>query len=251
MLNTNSPYYLPLNPDMIIDPQYVEQLIKHMAINDRVGSVSGKLLFMTENGIETDILYSTGHLLTKSRSPSNRGYKKRDTGQYDQPELIFAANGAAPLYRRVMLEDIALNGDFFCANFFMYGEDHDLGWRAQLRGWKCIYEPCAIGYHRGYGSGAITSFYIQCQFTRNRYLTLVRNDCFIDFIRDLPFIILYEIAWQIYTLFQNPKRIFAHWIGLLQALSSLPRMLYKRKQILENRTTDKNYIRSFFVSKFW
>jgi GT2 family glycosyltransferase len=251
VITTNSPYYLPLNPDIIIYPQYIEQLVKHMDINDRVGSVSGKLLFMTEDGMKTDILYTTGHLLTKSRSPSNRGYKERDTGRYDQPELIFAANGAAPLYRRAMLEDIALNGEIFCTDFFMYGEDHDLGWRAQLRGWKSIYEPRAIGFHRGFGSGGIKSFYIQCQFTRNRYLTLVRNDCFIDILRDLPFIILYEVIWQIYTLFQNPKRFFAHWIGLLQALSGLPKMLQKRKQIFQNRTTDKSYIRSFFVSKLW
>jgi GT2 family glycosyltransferase len=216
-----------------------------------VGAVSGKLLFMTRAGDKTDQIYTTGHLLTRSRAPVNRGYKQKDVGQLENLEMIFAANGAAPLYRREMLEDVSINDDFFCEDFFMYGEDHDLGWRAQLQGWKCAYAPKAIGYHVGFGSGAIRNFYIRSQFTRNRYLTLIRNDQLLDFVIDLPYILAYELIWQAYTLFHSPKRLPAHWIGILQAIGAIGKTYTARKEIQQRRRVERGYIRSFFVSKLW
>lgn len=142
-------YYMPLNPDMILEEYYVEEMVLAMERSPDIGTISGKLFFMTTHGEKTDRIYTTGHLLTRSRAPANRGYKVRDVGQFENLEMIFAANGAAPLYRREMLEDISINDEFFCEDFFMYGEDHDLGWRAQLQGWKCAYTPKAIGYHIG------------------------------------------------------------------------------------------------------
>ena len=46
-----------------------------------------------------------------------------------------------------MMEDIALNGEYFDNDFFAYREDADLAWRAQLYGWRCLYTPKAIAYH--------------------------------------------------------------------------------------------------------
>ncbi len=144
------PHYASLNPDVVLSPTFIAEMVKIAIAQDKIGSVMGKLLFMKSSGEKTDTIYSTGHLLTKSRSPTNRGYKRKDIGQFDKEEFIFAANGAAPLYSRVMLEDIAMDSDYLCEDFFIYGDDHDLGWRSQLRGWKCVYTPAAIGFHVGF-----------------------------------------------------------------------------------------------------
>lgn len=248
---TDLPYYMPINPDMVLEENYVEEMVLAMESSPDVGMVSGKLLFMTADGEKTDRIYTTGHLLPRSRAPANRGYKQKDVGQFENLEMIFAANGAAPLYRREMLEDVSIDNEFFCKDFFMYGEDHDLGWRAQLQGWKCAYTPKAIGYHIGFGNGAIRNFYIQSQFTRNRYLTLVRNDQLTDFVIDLPFILAYELIWQAYTLLRTPKRILAHWIGILQAIGATRKTFRARKEIQQRRGVERRYIRSFFVSKLW
>ena len=248
---TSSEFYMPLNPDVRLTPAYLSELFRVMETQDLAGSVVGKIMFMKDNGEITNRIYSTGHLLTRSRSPTNRGYKKTDTYKYERLELIFAANGAAPLYRREMLEDISLDGEYFCEDFFVYGEDHDLGWRAQLRGWKCIYNPKALAYHVGFGSGGINDFRVQIQFSRNRYLTLVRNDDLFFFIADLPFIIVYEFVLLFYWLFRSPRRILAHWIGIIQAFSSFIRTYHTRESIQERRKVRRSYIRSFFVSQLW
>ena len=38
-------------------------------------------------------------------------------------------------------------GSFFDPDFFVYREDADVAWRAQLLGWRCIYTPAAVAYH--------------------------------------------------------------------------------------------------------
>ena len=46
-----------------------------------------------------------------------------------------------------MIDDISIDGEFFDPDFFVYREDADVAWRAQLLGWSCIYTPHARGYH--------------------------------------------------------------------------------------------------------
>ena len=62
-------------------------------------------------------------------------------------EYVFGASAAAALYRRAMIDDVAVDGDFFDPDFFAYREDADVAWRAQLLGWRCIYTPAAVAYH--------------------------------------------------------------------------------------------------------
>ena len=65
--------------------------------------------------------------------------------------------GGAAAYRRAMLADVGLLDE----SYFMYLEDMDLAFRAQLRGWSCAYEPRARVEHRGgaSGGGPLESFY--------------------------------------------------------------------------------------------
>jgi len=248
---SDSAYYMPLNPDVILMPDFVSEMVKAIEQQDRVGSAMGKLLFMTEDGQPTHLLYSTGQLITRSRAPANRGYKKQDCGQYEELEPVFAANGAAPLYDRAMLEDVRLEGEYFCEDYFIYGEDRDLGWRGQLCGWHCLYTPHAVAYHVGFGSGGIHSLDVQYQFTRNRYLTLIRNDRALDFVIDLPFVLAFELVWQLSRLVISPRRLLAHWLAFLGILRAAPRALRMRKQIQGRRRVPHNHIRSMFVSRLW
>jgi GT2 family glycosyltransferase len=56
-----------------------------------------------------------------------------------------------------MLADVGLLDE----EFFMYLEDVDLAFRAQLLGWGCFYEPRARVYHQGSatGGGPLASYY--------------------------------------------------------------------------------------------
>jgi GT2 family glycosyltransferase len=104
-----------------------------------------------------DLLHSAGDGYGLDGIPYNRGVWQRDEGQFDEPGWIFGGCGGAVAYRRAMLDEVGL----FDESFFMYCEDVDLNWRAQLAGWRCWYTPEAVVYHKlsATGGGPIASYY--------------------------------------------------------------------------------------------
>jgi GT2 family glycosyltransferase len=127
-------FILLLNNDVTLQPEFVSVTVKAISSADDVGSVSGKLLIPADGG--ADVIDSTGHLIFRNRLAIDRGDGEKDLGQYDSAEEVFGACAAASLYRRAMLDDVAVNGEYFDLSFFAFLEDVDLNWRAQLRGWK-------------------------------------------------------------------------------------------------------------------
>lgn len=244
---TTGDYYLPLNPDVVLSATYVSHMVSALAAKDDfVGSASGRVYFSDSQGKPGQIIYTTGHLLTRNRKPSNRGYKQADNGQFEQPDHIFGVNGACPLFRRAMLEDVAVDGQYFDETFFLYGDDYDLGWRAQLLGWKAIYVPQAIARHVGKGSGGLNTPYIQFQYARNRYIEIYKNDLWPHFWRDLPYIIVYEIFWQAHTLLTNPRRIGPHIRAAWAFLKMLPELRVQRQKVQSRKKVSDKYMRSLF-----
>jgi len=171
-----SDYYLPLNPDVELTPNYVEQMVACCEADPSVGWVSGKVLFPKTQDDACCKIYSAGHAVFTNGRFTNIGYGEMDNGQYDEPREIFGANGAAPLYRTAMLNDIALpRRQFYDELFFLYGTDTDLDWRARLRSWTCRYVPTAVAYHDAQGSGGLKDRAIRIDYIRRRYIFLLKN----------------------------------------------------------------------------
>jgi GT2 family glycosyltransferase len=142
-------WFLTLNPDLRLTPNFITELLCAAESDSSIGSVCGKLLAMTPDfePVRPALFDSTGIYVTPNMRHLDRGSLQTDRGQYDQPEFVFGATGAACLYRREMVNAISFNGEFFDDDFFAYREDADVAWRAQLAGWKCLYVPAAVAYH--------------------------------------------------------------------------------------------------------
>jgi GT2 family glycosyltransferase len=215
---TDSPFVLVLNPDTLLEPDFLERLLP--AFEDaRVGLAAGKLL-----RFDRQTLDSAGQSLTRSRRPRDRGYGRLDRGRFDRDEEVFGACGAAALCRRTMLESIADPGpQYFDENFFAFGEDLDLAWRARRMGWKASYRHGAIGYHARGGTseapgwtrrrGALLGRGPQIRFhvLKNRYLTILRNDTVAGYLRNLPFILARDIALLGLVLLTSPAALRRLW----------------------------------------
>src|SRR5215831_13577067 len=134
-------WVLTLNPDLLLLPNFIEALVEAGHIDSRVGAVCGKLLTMsaTFEIPARPVVDSTGIYFNPMLRHLDRGSQEVDNGHYLQYEYVFGASAAAALYRREMIEDISLDGEFFDSDFFVYREDADVAWRAQLMGWKCLY----------------------------------------------------------------------------------------------------------------
>lgn len=168
-------YLMPLNFDIRMTPTFLAELTAILDAEPQVGSACGKLLRMTPDWEPTQEIDTTGLLMSRSLAPMSRGHGELDHGQFDHRPLIFGAQGAAPLYRREMLEDIAFEGQYFDERFFMWYEDVDLDWRAYLRGWQCHFVPTAVAYHQGHpDTNRQTPFHVRTT-VRNRWLMLLTN----------------------------------------------------------------------------
>ena len=142
-------WVLCLNPDVVLRPDCVRQLIAAGETHPEAGSLCGKLLRWDSAAGEhkTDIIDSTGIYFTRNMRHLDRGAEERDRGQYDRMQYVFGASGAAAMFRRDFIETVSVEGEFFDEEFFAFREDGDLAWRAQVMGWKCLYAPAAVAWH--------------------------------------------------------------------------------------------------------
>ena len=146
----------------------------------KIGTVCGKLLTMTSHFEipERPVVDSTGIYFNPMLRHLDRGSQEVDNGEYLQYEFVFGATAAAALYRRAMIDDISLDGEFFDSDFFVYREDADVAWRAQLMGWKCLYAPYARGYHVRKvlpGNRRALPPEINMHSVKNRFLMRIKN----------------------------------------------------------------------------
>jgi len=111
----NGDWLLSLNPDVILDPDFIAQLIAAADQDSKVGTLCGKLLRWMPGTIEerSKIVDSSGIYFTRTLRHFDRGAEEADRGQYDRSEYVFGATGAAALYRREMIRDISVEGQFF------------------------------------------------------------------------------------------------------------------------------------------
>jgi GT2 family glycosyltransferase len=143
---------LLLNNDAEADVDWVERCVTAFERQPGAGSIASRVLY---HGRAT--INSAGDVLGLDGLPRQRGNGEQDGARWDVPTGIFGAMGGAAAYRRAMLADVGLLDE----SYFMYLEDVDLAFRAQLRGWTCVYEPTARVEHRGgaSGGGTLESFY--------------------------------------------------------------------------------------------
>jgi GT2 family glycosyltransferase len=175
-----SDWVLTLNPDVLLLPGFIERLADAGRINQRVGTVCGRLL-----GIGPDLepsksprIDSAGIYFTPAMRHFDRGWNEKDDGRFEQMEYVFGACAAAALYRREMIADLSDRGHFFDPDFFAYREDADVAWRAQLLGWRCIYAPAAVAYHvrsLAPGNRRAAPAVLNMHSVKNRFLMRIKN----------------------------------------------------------------------------
>ncbi len=173
-------WVLTLNPDVLLLPNFIAQLVEAGSLHPRIGAVCGKLLTISASFDLPDKprVDSTGIYFTPMLRHLDRGSQEVDNGEYSNFEYVFGATAAAALYRREMIEDISIDGEFFDSDFFVYREDADVAWRAQLLGWRCLYTPNPRAYHvRNVlpGNRRALPAEINMHSVKNRFLMRIKN----------------------------------------------------------------------------
>ena len=227
-------YVVLLNNDTETHTHWLEEVLAAFQPHPEAGIVASKMLLFDRR----DTFHTAGDFYGLDGIPGNRGVWQRDEGQYDREEYVFSANGGSAAYRRTMLNQVGMLDE----DFFYSCEDVDLAWRAQLAGWRCVYAPRAVVYHKlsATGGGPTASFYDG----RNFIYLLVK-----DYPGDL-----WRSNWH--QILRAQLRITAEALrawrgdaararlwGQLAGILSIPRMLRKRRTVQRTRTVDHSYLR--------
>jgi GT2 family glycosyltransferase len=240
-------WILTLNPDVLLMPYFIQALLEAGRLDNRIGTVCGKLLVMSPdfNIDAKPRVDSTGIYFTPFLRHLDRGSRQIDNGHYLKREYVFGATAAAALYRREMIDDISIDGEFFDSDFFVYREDADVAWRAQLLGWRCLYTPYARGYHvRAVlpGNRRALPKEINMHSVKNRFLMRIKNitgDLYRRYWLPITFRDLVVIGC---CLLYEHYSLKAFW----HILRSWPRLLAKRRWIMARKRVSDDYIAAWF-----
>lgn len=213
------------NNDAVADKNWLDQLVNTLKKDVDTGIVTGKLMRSDKKHID-----STGDFYSTWGMPFPRGRNQKDTGQYDEPQEVFAASGGASLCRTKMLKEIGL----FDERFFAYYEDVDMSFRARLAGWTVFYQPKAIAYHKV----SATSSRMAGSFTRyhsiKNLLILYTKDMPLKlYFKYLPLFVLQMLRLAASSLARGGILAYLKATGMF--LIYLPGILLSRRRIQKDR----------------
>lgn len=226
-------YIGTLNPDATADAKWVEQLVEELEAHSGTGIATGILARSDQEHVDT-----TGDFYTTWGIPSPRGRDSLLVDAPSQSEYVFGSTGGGFIAKREVLQTIG----FFDEKFFMYFEDVDFCFRAQLAGYKVRYTPRAIAYHKlSASTNKVPGLAVYNTF---KNLPMV-------FIKNVPL----GLWWMVLPRFSLAYLlILGHAIargrgtpatkGWLMSIVYLPHSLWKRHKIQSSRHVSTKYINS-------
>ena len=232
---SDSAFVALLNNDAEAEPGWLDSLARVFEDAPAVGMAASKIV-VYENPARID---KAGHLIYPDGQNRGRGTGELDAGQYDRIEEVLWPDGCAAMYRRAMLDQIG----GFDEDFFAYADDAELGLRARIAGWNCIYTPHAVvRHHRGTTLGVRSSRRLHL-IERNRILLVAKLFPWSLIWLNVPYF-LARLAAGLWAAIRGTGEVgrypglkgklraaIALISGDLAALTMLPRMLRKRREI--------------------
>jgi GT2 family glycosyltransferase len=226
-------YIVLLNNDAEADPGWAAALRAACDSEPGIGMVASKIL-VYEDPTRID---KVGHLIYPDGQNRGRGTGALDCGQFDRVEPVLWPDGCAALYRADMLRQIG----GFDETLFAYGDDAELGLRARIAGWGCLYTPYAVvRHHRGSTMG-LKSMRRLHLIERNRVLLAAKLFPWGLLLLN-PWFYLRRLIAGVQASFEGTGEtaLFPGWRGKLRlagallwgdlaALLLLPRTLLKRR----------------------
>jgi GT2 family glycosyltransferase len=113
--------------------------------DERLGLISGKII---ADPVTRRIWYAGGSISFLRGKSIARGFGEVDTGQYDTTQEVGFATGGLMLIRRAVLEKVGLLPE----EYFFGQEEWDYSVAVRRAGFKLLYVPACLVYHKGDGS---------------------------------------------------------------------------------------------------
>ena len=219
-------YLAFLNPDTVATAGWLTALLAALAADPTAGLVTPTILLWRQpgrvNACGADVHLSGLTLCRGLGAPAPAG---------GAPVPVGAVSGAAFAVRRRLFQ--ALGG--FDDTFFLYMEDIDISWRAQLAGYRCLYVPAAVVYHDYAPFPASRKLYL---LERNRYTLLFKTLQWRTLARLTPALLLAELVVWGYLLHHQPAAVPRKLLAYAAVLRHWRRLMAARRAVQAGRQID-------------
>lgn len=234
-------YVVFLNNDTIVDKDWVKNLVEMAERYPEVISINSKLL----NFYDRKKIDGLGIEVNEVGQATSIGWEQINKGNFEEPFYIFGATGGAALFKRQEFVELGM----FDENFFMYSEEVDFAFRAQFSGFKSLFCPLALVYHKHKASASKKPQHIEYWQFKNMMQTIIKNypsKLFLQKWRWLKIILVFlnTIFYQLKNGFYWPPILTIFWL-----IVNLPLLLMKRHKIQSEIKVDFGYIESFLIPK--
>ena len=165
-------YVLFLNNDTRVSNTFLIELIRAIKSDISIGGAQSKILLIDH----TDTHDSVGAFLTLTGFLYHYGFGRPDESKYDKQINLYTAKGACMMFRKDVLDQIAVGGNIFDQDYFSYFEESDMCHRVWLSGYRIIYAYKSVIYHKmGATSRHMNNTFIQYHSFKNRIRTYIKN----------------------------------------------------------------------------
>lgn len=239
-------YLFFLDNDTYVCKDCLEQLIKVLENDPNIAAVQPKTLILTN----PKYINTAGGFMNIIGNPCLRGYLEEDKGQYSDISEIFYSQGSG----FVIQKDVFINIGMYDPSYYIYFDDTDLCFRIWLYGYRVVYVPNAVLYHKIGLIRKISPRKIS-YYERNKIITLMKNLESKQLIIYLPIAIIYSIVVRALSAIKHRdiKILIAILRGYLWIVKNIKEIIRKRHyvQLRIRRVSDKFLIRKRVLRGFF
>ncbi len=223
-------YVVLLNNDTQVQKDWLEHLVSCIEKDKTIFSCSSKMIRYNERHLIDD----AGDEYTILGWAKKRGDGK-SVGLFNEDKQVFSACAGAAIYRRRVFDQIG----FFDESFFAYLEDVDMGYRANIYGYKNIYCSKALVYHIGSATTGATrhnAFKVKLS-ARNSFYLAYKNMPKLQRWINTPFLVTGRLIKYLYFAQKGFGKEFKE--GIREAKMNkkdIQKVPYKKENL-------KNYLR--------
>ena len=243
--NSEGRYLAFLNFDTEVDPGWLKEAVASLEEEDKAAIAQCKILLMDNKSV----LDNVGHYIDSLGITHFIGRLRENVGLDSYPREIFGAYGAAFIIK----SDVFNKLQGFDSDFFILFEESDLCWRAWVSGYKVIFSPHAIVFHKGGVTYSKTDHSLTTYFfARNRLMSMLKNYEGPNILKFVPINVLLMVGTALLKLrSRNTSEAVAILNGLLWNLRNLDKILVKRNTVGRLRTTSNDVLlRKGIIKKF-
>ena len=143
--NPKPKYILIMNNDIVVDPLFLDELIKVVESDERIGIVGPKIYRYSYKG-RNDVISSAGGRIRAwlPELPHSIGGLKIDSPKYQKMKSVDWISGATMLFRTCIIEEVGL----FNTWYFHGLEDVEFCLNVRKRGFNIVYVPKSELWHK-------------------------------------------------------------------------------------------------------